>query len=167
MASALCEYPMEVAVKACSPVHGVPRKYKDYPASVGQIVAWCEEEQQWLLRMAGQYDRKPDVAAPVDRSRNLPLSDAIGRAARIMGREVTRDGRIGPSPEMEELERVAAQRRAKAIDDANTRFFRRSYVSEGIPISRALIDTLKDHPDFKDAPHTRAPEYEDGEVHEG
>jgi hypothetical protein len=52
LTEALCQFPMEVATSACSPVHGVPKEHKNYRPHIGQVVEWCEREAAWLYRMA-------------------------------------------------------------------------------------------------------------------
>jgi hypothetical protein len=52
LADALCQFPMEVATAACSPVHGVPKGQKNFRPNVGQVTEWCEREAAFLYRMA-------------------------------------------------------------------------------------------------------------------
>jgi hypothetical protein len=52
LADALCQFPMEVATAACSPVHGVPKSQKNFRPNVGQLTEWCTREAAFLYRMA-------------------------------------------------------------------------------------------------------------------
>jgi hypothetical protein len=51
LTEALCQFPMETATAACSPVHGVPKEQKNYRPHIGQVVEWCERQAAWLYRM--------------------------------------------------------------------------------------------------------------------
>jgi hypothetical protein len=52
LAETLCQFPMEVATAACSPIHGAPKEHKNFRPNAGQISEWCEREAAWLYRMA-------------------------------------------------------------------------------------------------------------------
>src|SRR5262245_1135472 len=53
LAEVLLNFPLETAVAAASPVHGVPKSYKDFPPNAGQINDWCERESASLYERAG------------------------------------------------------------------------------------------------------------------
>lgn len=42
IAKVLSQFPREVAVQACSPIHGVPRQCKQFRPNAGQVYEWCE-----------------------------------------------------------------------------------------------------------------------------
>jgi hypothetical protein len=52
LAQTLCQFPLEVATAACSPVHGVPKEQKNFRPTAGQIHEWCTREAGFLYRMA-------------------------------------------------------------------------------------------------------------------
>jgi hypothetical protein len=52
LADSLMQWPREVAVAACSPVHGVPKEQKNFRPTTGQIMEWCEREAAFFYRMA-------------------------------------------------------------------------------------------------------------------
>lgn len=42
MAQVLSQFPREVAVQACSPIHGVARECRKFRPNVGEMFEWCE-----------------------------------------------------------------------------------------------------------------------------
>ena len=52
LAQTLCQFPMEVATAACSPIHGVPKEQKNFRPNSGQVSEWCNREAAFLYRMA-------------------------------------------------------------------------------------------------------------------
>ena len=52
LAQVICGYPREVAVQACSPVHGVPKRHKDFKPTAGQVRQWCEDESEGIYERA-------------------------------------------------------------------------------------------------------------------
>jgi hypothetical protein len=88
LAETLCQFPMEVATAACSPVHGVPKEYKTFRPNSGQVSEWCERKAGWLARMAER--ERPALPPPEaePRSQRPALEELLQRAAARMGREV-------------------------------------------------------------------------------
>jgi len=58
LAECLMDWPREVAVAACSPLHGVPKEAKNFRPTAGQVMGWCEREAAWLCRMAARAGRR-------------------------------------------------------------------------------------------------------------
>ena len=65
-AEALLQFPLETAMAAASPIHGAPKKYKDYPLTAGQLIEWCEQAAESLYEHA-KFERERStlrLAAP-------------------------------------------------------------------------------------------------------
>jgi hypothetical protein len=88
LAQTLCQFPMEVATAACSPVHGVPKEHRNFRPTAGQIHEWCKHKAGWLARMAER--ERPALPPPEaePRSQRPALEELLARAAARMGREV-------------------------------------------------------------------------------
>jgi len=79
IASVLAEFPRVVAVKASSPVHGVPRECKQFKPTAGQVADWCEREVEFYRRMADR-EGAPRLPAPVmDRGPRLSIDELRAR----------------------------------------------------------------------------------------
>lgn len=84
LAETLCQWPFEVATKACSPVHGVPKEHKTFRPSAGQVGEWCEREAAWLGRMA-ERERPalppPRIDQPSEEERAAHVNRVLGDLA--------------------------------------------------------------------------------------
>lgn len=65
LAAVLMQFPMETATAAASPIHGAPKKYKDYPLNAGQLAEWCQNEARHLYEAARlERERLPAPMLP-------------------------------------------------------------------------------------------------------
>ncbi len=140
-------------MKAVS-VNGVLKQYRDFPPNVGQVIDWCEKEQAWLVRMA---DREKKHSSFEVFHKEPPPYDPIKRAAEIMGRALTPDGRLGRDAETVRIEEEDKVKRRVLIDRANqaaARSMPHAVKTESkewqVPISQGLVDTIKSHPSYRD-----------------
>lgn len=162
----LCQFPLEVATAACSPVHGVPKVYKNFRPNAGQVNEWCTNEAGWLYRMAERYGlgeadshkaytgiKHLETHYTTPRAERPSLDDMLKRAAQRMGREV-RDGHLTLDSASQAAEDEAKAKRAALIDRANEKtqatWDSCASVSEGIKISPSLRKLLAGHPAASD-----------------
>jgi len=93
LAEVLCNFPREVAVQACSPIHGIPRQHKDFRPTAGQAVEWCEAATK-QLRIDIERERErlfPTPAIAYSRPPALPdlteeqLAERRAHVKRVLG----------------------------------------------------------------------------------
>lgn len=82
LAETLCQFPLEVATKACSPVHGVPKEFKSFPPTAGQVNDWCAREGEWLRRMADRFNR---FALPPPFEQPATQEERAAHVRRVLG----------------------------------------------------------------------------------
>lgn len=82
IAQVLTQFPREVVVHACSPVHGVPKDCKQYRPNAGQVYEWCEIHTEPLWERA-----KLEVPAlPPPETPKVDLEERRKQVAQVLGR---------------------------------------------------------------------------------
>ena len=74
VATVLSQFPREVAVQCCSPVHGIARECKKFRPNVGEVHEWCEIHTEPIWERA-KFER-PALPAPV-----IPRAEMAERKA--------------------------------------------------------------------------------------
>ena len=82
LAETLCQFPLEVATIACSPVHGVPKQFKQFRPTAGQVSEWCEIQTEPLWERAKLETPKlpaPDYDQATCAERKAHVDRVLGR----------------------------------------------------------------------------------------
>lgn len=87
LAHVLCQYPREIAVQACSPIHGVPKQCTKFRPTAGQVRQWCEEASESLYERL-KLQTRPLPAPTVPQTTE---AERCAHVARILGRKLSAD----------------------------------------------------------------------------
>lgn len=84
LAELLCQFPREVAVQACSPIHGVPKKCQQFRPTAGQVRQWCEDASESIWERAKL--ERPALPPPIV---NTTEAERAAHVARVLGRKLS------------------------------------------------------------------------------
>lgn len=108
LAEVLMQFPLETATAAASPIHGAPKKYRDFPLNAGQLSEWCEDAAEYLYEKA-RLEREsrtawlpaPDISQPTE-------AELDAQFKRLGLWHLRRGSKCPGRPSREEAERAAA-----------------------------------------------------------
>lgn len=117
LAQVLCGYPREIAIQACSPVHGVPKQHKDFKPTAGQVRQWCEDESERLYeRLKLETKRLPAPTVPqTTEAERIAHVERLRKTGQLLGQGPEADlrlpwwQRLDPKTTLERYEREAQQ----------------------------------------------------------
>jgi|SRR5882672_4107659 len=139
LAQTLCQFPYETAMKACSPIHGVPKEFKQYRPSAGQVHEWCERQAQWLYRMAER--ETPALSAPeCNRADRLTLDELRARHGPNWG--LTPIAEESPEKRAELDRRINEARDRSLLDEYAARGSEPFYAGDFL-VSPSLVEALR------------------------
>jgi hypothetical protein len=76
VARALEQFSDVLVASATDPVHGCPRRHKDFPPSAGQVVRWCEDHMPRVIR---NNTEDTPTFAKLDRPTREEIEAKLGR----------------------------------------------------------------------------------------
>lgn len=150
LADLLMRYPMQVAVRACDPVHGIPRETRFLPTPA-DIVGWCERETKPLYEESAREDRINQQLRARDEWLNAPTDQRLAEkcAAWLTREDKAAQQLSGETPgnsaaRIEASRKAAASELSRRIGEVASEWTGQAPTIAGVPISRELSDKLNE-----------------------